>query len=81
MLSISSEDEQLLIIADVIFHHIHLENVEWYATVDLDPEQIIIARHKLFQGSTADKAFVHAFHFHFPFPGLGYIVQKGEAFQ
>jgi len=77
--SISSADEQLLVIADVIFHPIHLEQVDWYAAVDLDPAQTIIARRKLFQRATADKALVHAFHF--PCPGLGYIVQKGVAWQ
>ena len=78
-LAISSENEQLLYISDTALHPIHLERPEWCAVVDLAPEQVVATRHKLLDRAAAEKALVLAFHF--PFPGLGHVVQKGEAWQ
>jgi len=38
--AISSGGEQLLCISDAAIHPIHLEQPDWYAAVDLNPEQI-----------------------------------------
>jgi glyoxylase-like metal-dependent hydrolase (beta-lactamase superfamily II) len=78
-LEISSEGEQLLCISDGALHPIHLEYPEWHAAVDLDPEQIITTRRRLFSRAATEKALVFAFHF--PFPGLGKFIQKGESWQ
>ncbi|MBN1482932.1 MBL fold metallo-hydrolase [candidate division KSB1 bacterium] len=78
-LAISSADEQLLVIGDIIFHPIHLEHFQWSAAFDFDPDQVMSTRRRLFNRATTDKTLVHAFHF--PFPGLGYIGQKGEGWQ
>ena len=78
-LEISSEGEQLLCISDGALHPIHLECPEWYAAVDLDPEQIVATRRKLFSRAATEKSLVFAFHF--PFPGLGKVIQKGESWQ
>jgi glyoxylase-like metal-dependent hydrolase (beta-lactamase superfamily II) len=78
-LEISSEGEQLLCISDGALHPIHLECPEWYAAVDLDPEQIVTTRRRLFSRAATEKALVFAFHF--PFPGLGKVIQKGESWQ
>ena len=78
-LAISSADEQLLVIGDIIFHPVHLEHIEWCAAFDFDPDQVMSTRHRLFNRATTDKTLVHTFHF--PFPGLGYIVEKGEGWQ
>jgi glyoxylase-like metal-dependent hydrolase (beta-lactamase superfamily II) len=78
-LTISSENEQLLCVSDVVLHPIHLERPEWHAMVDLVPEQVVATRHQLLNRAATDKALVLAFHF--PFPGLGHVVRKGEVWQ
>jgi len=75
-LAISSEGEQLLCISDAALHPIHLEHTEWYARFDLAPEQVAATRRKILDRAVAEKAMVLAFHF--PFPGLGHVVQKAE---
>jgi glyoxylase-like metal-dependent hydrolase (beta-lactamase superfamily II) len=76
-IAISSGGEQLLCIADVVLHPIHLEHPEWCAVVDFAPDQIAATRRRIFNWAATENAIVLAFHF--PFPGLGHIVQKGDA--
>ena len=78
-LEISSEGEQLLCISDIALHPIHLQCPDWHAAVDLDPEQVVTTRRKLFSRAATEKALVFAFHF--PFPGLGKVIQKRESWQ
>ena len=78
-LAISSRGEQLLVISDAALHPIHLEQPDWYAAVDFAPEQAVATRRRLLNRASAEKAMVLAFHF--PFPGLGHVVQKGEGWQ
>ncbi|HUT69808.1 MAG TPA: MBL fold metallo-hydrolase [Desulfatiglandales bacterium] len=78
-LEISSEGEQLLCVSDTALHPIHLEQPEWYAVVDLIPEQVVTTRRRLLTMAAARKALVLAFHF--PFPGLGRVVQKGDGWK
>jgi glyoxylase-like metal-dependent hydrolase (beta-lactamase superfamily II) len=76
-LSISSQGEQLLYISDTVLHPIHLEHPEWNAVVDLEPEQAVASRRHILDLAGTENTLVLAFHF--PFPGLGYIQRKGEA--
>ena len=78
-LAISSAGEQLLCVADTVLHPIHLEHPEWCAVFDFAPEQAVATRRRLLNRAATDKALVLAFHF--PFPGLGRVVQKGEGWQ
>ena len=78
-LTISSEGEKLLIIADAVLHPIHLEQPHWYAVVDFIPEQAVATRRRLLNIAAAEKTLVLAFHF--PFPSLGQVVTKGEGWQ
>jgi glyoxylase-like metal-dependent hydrolase (beta-lactamase superfamily II) len=78
-LSIKSQGEQLLCLSDTVLHPIHLEQPEWCAAVDLDAEQVTATRRRLLDRAMNEKALVLAFHF--PFPGLGHIVQKGSTWQ
>jgi glyoxylase-like metal-dependent hydrolase (beta-lactamase superfamily II) len=73
---ISSEGEQLLHIVDTVLHPIHIEQPEWVAAIDFAPEQVVATRRRLLKRAVEEKSLVLAFHF--PFPGLGYIVQKGD---
>ncbi len=75
-LSISSEGEQLLNIVDTVLHPIHIEQPEWCAAVDFAPDQVVTTRRHLLHRAVSEKSLMLAFHF--PFPGLGHIVQKEE---
>jgi glyoxylase-like metal-dependent hydrolase (beta-lactamase superfamily II) len=77
--SITSENKQLLCVSDAVIHQIHLERPDWYTSVDLAPEQVITTRRRFLDRAATERALVHAFHF--PFPGLGYVIRKGAGWQ
>ena len=77
--AIASDSEQLLYISDALLHQIHVEQPDWYTAVDFAPEQVVTTRRRLLDLAVAEKALVLAFHF--LFPGLGYVIQKGEGWQ
>jgi glyoxylase-like metal-dependent hydrolase (beta-lactamase superfamily II) len=79
VLTISSDTEQLLYISDALIHLIHLEQPNWYSLYDIKPEQAVATKRQLLDRVVAEKALVFAFHF--PFPGLGYVIQKGKSWQ
>ena len=78
-LSITSNGDQLLCIADTVLHPIHLEHPEWLAVVDFDPDQVVITRRRILKRAATENALVLAYHF--PFPGLGYVVENEEAWR
>lgn len=77
--AVRSGHESLLCASDAAIHPIHIEQPDWYAAVDSAPEQALASRRRLMERAVAERALVHAFHF--PFPGLGHIVPKGDAWQ
>lgn len=77
--AVSSSDEQLLCSSDLMILPISLEHPDWYAAVDVDPKQVVITRRQFLSQASDEGALVFAFHF--PFPGLGHVVQKGDAWQ
>ena len=78
-LAISSGSERLLFLSDTVLHPIHLEQSDWYPAYDLMPEQAMITRRQILNRIAADKVMMIASHF--PFPGMGHIIQKGEGWQ
>jgi glyoxylase-like metal-dependent hydrolase (beta-lactamase superfamily II) len=78
-LSISSGQEQLLHIADAVLHPVHMEHPDWYPMFDLLPEQAITTKRLILDQAATDKALVLAYHF--PFPGLGHVVRRGNGWQ
>jgi glyoxylase-like metal-dependent hydrolase (beta-lactamase superfamily II) len=74
--AVSSKGEKLLVTSDAFLHPIHVEYPEWHATIDLDPQQVVTSRRRLINLAINSMMLVLAFHF--PFPGLGHITQKGE---
>ncbi len=78
-LAISSEGQRLLVTSDAVIHPVHVEHPEWYAAVDIDPERVVDTRRRLLNRATVEKALVLAFHF--PFPGLGRVVQREEGWR
>ena len=77
--AVSSSDEELLYISDTALHFLQLEQPEWYSAVDLAPDETVTSRRRLMERAAASRALVHASHF--PFPGLGTVAQKGNAWQ
>jgi glyoxylase-like metal-dependent hydrolase (beta-lactamase superfamily II) len=78
-IAVSSGGEQLLCIADVILHPIHLRVPEWFAAVDVIPDEVVYTRRKILERAARDKALVMAFHF--PFPGLGHVIKNEKSWQ
>ena len=77
--SVVSNSKRLLCIGDALIHPIHIEQPQWFIKYDLAPEQVITTRRQLLERAATEKALVHAFHF--PFPGLGYVVPKGDGWR
>ena len=78
-LVISSDNERLLYISDAVLHPIHLEQPDWYPAFDFAPDQAMATRRQLLNRIAAKKVLMIASHF--PFPGIGHIVRKGEGWQ
>jgi len=72
---ISSGTEQLLCTGDLIHHPSELTRPELYRAYNMAPEQTIRTRTRLLSQVLTPNVLVFACHF--PFPGLGYIIQKG----
>jgi glyoxylase-like metal-dependent hydrolase (beta-lactamase superfamily II) len=77
--SVVSNDAQLLHISDTVLHPIHLEEPRWCSSVAFDPEKVMVSRLRLLNKAASEGALVLATHF--SFPGLGYVIQKGEGWQ
>ncbi len=76
---VSSENEKLLCMGDAAIHNLHLEEPDWYPVFDLIPEKALASKRQLIEKAVSEKALVHASHF--PWPGLGHIIRKGDAWQ
>jgi glyoxylase-like metal-dependent hydrolase (beta-lactamase superfamily II) len=77
VVAVSSAGEELLYLSDAALLPIHLEHPDWYAGVDLEPEQALASKKHLLERAVAEKALVQGFHF--PFPGLGHITREAGA--
>ena len=77
--AITSEGEELLYISDTVIHPIHLQRPDWYSAVAIDPIRAVATRRRIFERAVAEKTLIHVSHF--PFPGLGYVVQEGEGWR
>jgi len=79
VLEITSGDQTMLYVSDVVLHPVHLEQPEWHAAVDLIPGEIVTTRRRLLEKAASERLLVHAFHF--PFPALGRVVTRGDAWK
>ncbi len=77
---VSSGQEELLYISDAALHPIHLEQPAWYPAYDLDPDQALSSKCRLFDFAATDSALVLAFHFS-PFPSLGHVIKQGSGWR
>jgi glyoxylase-like metal-dependent hydrolase (beta-lactamase superfamily II) len=71
-LTITSQGDQLLCGADAVPHPIHVEQPDWIGLGEYDSDIAVVTRRKLLGQAAVEKMLVHMFHF--PFPGLGYVV-------
>jgi glyoxylase-like metal-dependent hydrolase (beta-lactamase superfamily II) len=78
-LEIQSQGETLLHFADSALHEIHIEHPDWYAPVDMNPEQMIATRYKLFEQAADSRAKVLVSHF--DFPCIGYVLRDGDTWR
>jgi glyoxylase-like metal-dependent hydrolase (beta-lactamase superfamily II) len=76
---ISSGGEQLWYLSDTFLHPIHVEQPDWYAEFDVQPDQAAITRKSLLNQIVARQPVIHCFHF--PFPGLGHISENREGYR
>lgn len=79
VVAVSSAGEELLCLVDLVLHPIHLQEPEWFAAVDMLPDQLVATRHALLGRAAVEKSLVMAFHF--PFPGLGRVSPMGVGWQ
>ena len=76
---LESEGEKLLYAADTFLHPIHIEHLEVQTVYDFDHDLARKSREKVLKLALENEALVHAFHFEFP--GLGHVTQKGSDWQ
>jgi glyoxylase-like metal-dependent hydrolase (beta-lactamase superfamily II) len=76
-LQVESQGEKFLYLVDALLHPIHCEHPEWFAIVDMDKEKTVKTRME-FLTKAANEKMLTMF-FHFDFPGLGYVIKKGES--
>jgi glyoxylase-like metal-dependent hydrolase (beta-lactamase superfamily II) len=79
VVEVISGGDRLLHISDTVLHPIHLEEPEWYSAVALNPNQVVTTRRRLLTIAAEESIPVLASHF--PFPGLGHIIQKEKGWK
>jgi glyoxylase-like metal-dependent hydrolase (beta-lactamase superfamily II) len=79
VIGISSGEHQLLFIGDLVYNPKDIEDPDWYSVFDFDPEQVVKTRHQVFEQAARERALLMAYHL--PFPGLGYVVQRGAGWR
>jgi glyoxylase-like metal-dependent hydrolase (beta-lactamase superfamily II) len=80
MVSVAADEQTLYNISDVVIDPLFLEHPEWAPAIDMDAGQADKARRRFFAQAAEENALVFAHHLG-PFPNLGYIVEKGDAWQ
>jgi len=79
VVAVSSAGEELLCLADLVLHPIHVQEPSWFAAFDMLPDQVVATRHALLGRAAKERSLVMAFHF--PFPGLGRVSPSGVGWQ
>jgi len=76
---LESKGQQLVVWADTCNHYVvSLQRPDWHVAFDNDKEQAAATRKKVFAMVNADK--IPVIGHHMPFPGLGFLDKRGEAY-
>lgn len=75
-LAIESKGERLLHVSDAALSPLHLEHPDWLPVFDVDPEQAVGSKRRLFDRAARENWLVFAHHFP-PFPALGHVIKNG----
>lgn len=77
---LKSGDAQLLHLMDAAVHYlVGPEEPDWALAVEMDPDAAAATRRKLFAQAAEGKIPVAGYHF--PFPGIGHIVENGDVWR
>ena len=76
---ISSGDETLLYLVDLVFQPMHVERPEWYTAFDIDPSAVVESRRRLLDRAAKRATVVMAQHF--PAPGLGRVRRTDDGYE
>lgn len=80
MVSISTGEQRVYNVSDVVVHPLFVEHPEWAPAIDMDAVQADETRRRFYTQAAQESALVFAHHLG-PFPNLGHIVQAGETWQ
>ena len=76
---VSSGEETLLYLVDLVFQPIHVERPEWYTAFDINPEDVVESRRRLLERAADRATLVMAQHF--PAPGLGRVQETDSGYE
>ena len=77
---IHSGDASLLVLSDTAQHPaIFARHPDWQAAFDVDGDQAVATRKKLFDRAAADRMLVTGYHF--PFPACGHLVKTASGYE
>lgn len=76
---VSSLDESLLYLVDLVFQPIHIEHPEWHTAFDIDPKTTVESRRQLLDRAADLSTLVMAQHF--PAPGLGRVSRTDTSYE
>ena len=77
---VESGDESLMIFGDSVSHaYVSFERPGWVGNFDMDGDLTVSTRRRLLDQTSADRMAVLGFHF--PFPGVGYVMPSGDAYR
>ncbi len=76
---IQSGAQSMVFTGDLAHHHVLLlQRPQWEFSFDTDPKQSAQTRSRLLQRFAGEKQTLLSYHF--PWPGLGHVVQRGESY-
>jgi len=78
--AINSGNQSLLFSADTAFNPwVFVRHPEWEIFVDMNGDQAVTTRKRLFDMAAADRLPTHGYHW--PFPGSGYLMRTGTGYE
>ena len=79
-LRVESGGKSLIALGDCLNHaYMNFEHPDWYNGFDMDGEVTVATRKRLLDMVATDRISILAYHF--PFPGVGHVMRKGDAYQ